>query len=318
LIVSTDPAHNLSDAFCQKFTHEPTKVNGFNNLYCMEVEPTSMASEANVDSLGLGEESPMQNMMREIGGAMPGIDEAMSFTEIMKSVQKMDYDVICFDTAPTGHTLRLLRFPTTLQTAFEKIMELKNRYGGLLTQAAAMMGQDSQGMENALLGKLEETQRVIGEVNKTFRDPEKTTFVCVCIPEFLSVYETERLVQELTKYEIDVHNIVVNQVLFAEPDACRKLLARKRMQDKYLDQIHELYEDFHVTVMPMRDNEVRGPESLKSFAQYLVNPYRPGKTVDGVASSPSVVKFLINKYGLEKEQVYQDLNEEGLTVPQIE
>mmetsp|Transcript_5104 Transcript_5104/g.8843 ORF Transcript_5104/g.8843 Transcript_5104/m.8843 type:complete len:368 (-) Transcript_5104:32-1135(-) len=318
LIVSTDPAHNLSDAFCQKFTHEPTLVNGFSNLYCMEIEPASMTSEASVDSLGLGEESPMQNMFKELGGAMPGIDEAMSFTEIMKSVQKMDYDVICFDTAPTGHTLRLLRFPTTLQTAFEKIMELKNKYGGLLNQAASMMGQNSQGMENALLGKLEETQRVIGEVNKTFRNPDKTTFVCVCIPEFLSVYETERLVQELTKYEIDVHNIVVNQVLFAEPDACRKLLARKRMQDKYLDQIHDLYEDFNVTVMPMRDNEVRGAEALKAFSQYLINPYRPAKTVDGVASSPQVVKYLIDKFELDKEEVFKALDEQGLTVPRID
>lgn len=257
LIVSTDPAHNLSDAFCQKFTHEPTLVNGFSNLYCMEVEPASIAGDQQTDQLGLGEEGPMQAMMKEIGAAMPGIDEAMSFTEIMKSVQKMDYSVIVFDTAPTGHTLRLLRFPTTLQTAFEKIMDLKNKYGGMINQVAAMTGMGSaQQLETSILGKLEETQRVIGEVNKAFRDPEKTTFVCVCIPEFLSVYETERLVQELTKYEIDVHNIVVNQVLFAEPDACRKLLARKRMQDKYLNQIHELYDDFNVSVMPMLDNEV--------------------------------------------------------------
>ena len=66
--------------------------------------------------------SGMQGLMADLTQSIPGIDEAMSFAELMKQVQTMDYDVIVFDTAPTGHTLRLLEMPQVLERAFEKIM----------------------------------------------------------------------------------------------------------------------------------------------------------------------------------------------------
>lgn len=298
LIVSTDPAHNLSDAFCQKIGREPTPIQGFDNLCAMEIDANNDMEEMQRDlsEQGTEDDGGLSNIMSELTNSIPGIDEAMSFSELMKQVQGLDFDVVVFDTAPTGHTLRLLSFPTILEKALGKVMELKDRFGGLIGQATAMMGGGANpaSTQDAILGRLEETRAVINKVNNAFQDPSLTTFVCVCIPEFLSIYETERLVQELSKFGIDTHNIVVNQVLFPEKDAeelaewyeansaglpaeaqeiCSKMLARKRMQDKYIGQCFDLYgEDFHVTLMPLLDYEVRGTEKLKGFSEYLTNP----------------------------------------------
>jgi len=225
LIVSTDPAHNLSDAFCQKIGREPTPIEGFDNLSAMEIDANNDMEEMQRTMAEQGAEDEkdggLSSMMSELTNSIPGIDEAMSFSELMKQVQNLDFDVVVFDTAPTGHTLRLLSFPTILEKALGKVMELKDRFGGLIGQATAMMGGGNNpgATQDAIVGRLEETRVVINKVNDAFQDPALTTFVCVCIPEFLSIYETERLVQELSKFGIDTHNIVVNQVLFPEKDA---------------------------------------------------------------------------------------------------
>ena len=132
LLISTDPAHNLSDAFAQKFGRDPALVNGFTNLYAMEIDP-SAGLEEEEGTPGGGEEG-MGAIFGELSSALPGIDEAMGFAQVMKLIKKMEYSVIVFDTAPTGHTLRFLSFPSLLEKALGKLSVLGGRFGGLIQQ----------------------------------------------------------------------------------------------------------------------------------------------------------------------------------------
>ncbi|KAK7423604.1 Golgi to ER traffic-related protein [Neonectria magnoliae] len=282
LLISTDPAHNLSDAFSQKFGKEARLINGFDNLSAMEIDPSGSmqdllagqgeADDVNAAAGGLG------GMVQDLAFAIPGIDEAMSFAEVLKQVKSLSYETIIFDTAPTGHTLRFLQFPSVLEKALAKISQLSSQYGPLLNGFLGSNGALPNGQSlGEMTEKLESLRETISEVNTQFQDADLTTFVCVCIAEFLSLYETERMIQELAGYGIDTHSIVVNQLLFPKKESdCEQCGARRKMQRKYLDQYEELYaEDFNVVKMPLLVEEVRGKEKLEKFSEMLVTPYVP-------------------------------------------
>jgi arsenite-transporting ATPase len=116
---------------------------------------------------------------------------------------------------------------------------------------------------------------LIQPTNQTTNLKKHHSFIPVLIPEFLSLYETERMIQELGSYEIDTHAMVVNQLLFpSASNPCAQCNSRRKMQKKYLEQIDDLYgEDFNVVKMPLLVEEVRGTDSITSFSQMLIKPY---------------------------------------------
>ena len=284
LIISTDPAHNLSDAFSQKFSKTPSVVNGIPNLSGMEVDPSALAGDEmfkDVSLEGTGMDAEEKDGIRSMGAiikqttkSLPGIDEITVFAEIMREIKNHHFDVVVFDTAPTGHTLRLLSLPATMNETLDQMMDVKG-LGALVNTASQMMTNATGMTSDDMKVKLEKWRAGIQEVQNQFQDHNKTTFVCVCIPEFLSVYETERLIQELMKYNISCDNIVVNQLVLKPSDEpkCRMCESRKRIQSKYLAQIDELYEDFSVVRMPLHSDEVRGVPALAKFSDYLMTPY---------------------------------------------
>lgn len=299
LLLSTDPAHNTSDAFNQKFTNKPTLVKSFTNLYCMEIDASFMEST----EFKLQKNEIFQNLLCDVLQSFPGIDEAFCFAELMVFVKNMNYSVIVFDTAPTGHTLRLLSFPDLLKKALTYAINLRDKLKGPFSILQSVTKGETD--FEACYEKITNMCSMASNIQEKLQNEKETTFVCVCIPEFLSVYETERLIQELIKKNISCYNIVVNQVIFPleseEPDTkqCLEFLeqmslpqkecftklfermkelkevynARRNIQSKYLTQIKNLYSrDFHIVCLPQIKIEITGVDCIKQFSKNLLKP----------------------------------------------
>lgn len=323
LLVSTDPAHSLSDAFGQNFTvslsntqslsvndidevMRPVRVHGIGGpgiLDVLEVDTAhflqdigNAVQDTNLSDLAAGATNANDprtalaammlgaspsDIIRDLLQAVPGLDDAIAFTRLMQRIQGLDYDVIVLDTAPTGHTLRLLSFPALLQKGLQKLEEMRQRFAGALSMASSLAESSGLGVgggrrpDEEIAERLSNMQETILRVVKQFQDPERTTFICVCIAEFLSVYETERLIQDLAEHDIDAHNIVVNQLFppsATEAERIDMVCARIGMQQKYLREIDELYaRDMRLVVLPLEPQEVRGAEALRRFGQRLAS-----------------------------------------------
>ena len=274
LLISTDPAHSLSDLFSQKFTEEPSLVNEFTNLYCMEYD--SEIYIKNKTQLYLNNQfkdfKELQNLFMNI----PGIEEAMGYIALMNMVTNFNYSTIIFDTAPTGNTLKLLAYPSLILETVEKINQ--SALGTIFQSFIKMIYNVGNNMEN-MMSKLSDN---INKINTYLTDPEHTTFIPVMIPEFLSVWETERLIQTLFKFNIDCTTIIVNQVIIENDDTiCNFLKKRKNMQQKYIKIVYDLYNDddddildFSIIKLPLLDEEIRYSKNIIDFANtYLDNTY---------------------------------------------
>ena len=206
-------------------------------------------------------------MFKEFVGSLPGLDEAMAFAEIMKLVTELNFSVVVFDTAPTGHTLRFLSIPQSIQNGMSK-----GGMGTIMQHVLPSLGFSQVDVQS----KLNENMPIIEKINEEFKDKTKTTFVCVCIAEFLSVYETERLIQALNKNKMGVQYIIVNQLLVPLTDSsgnhtCSKCSSRFKIQHKYLEQVHDLYEEYNIIEVPLMDYEVRGINNVRTFSELLMD-----------------------------------------------
>ncbi|WP_049986606.1 ArsA family ATPase [Halobellus rufus] len=328
LVVSTDPAHSLSDTLDVDVPPEPTRIRESIPLYAAEIDPDAVVAgpfaggggdTGGVDGRGAGSAgddagfdhdadvgdnpfaggdgndaagaSPFGDLggMEELlGGAMgpgsmPGADEAAAMQQLLEYLDDPRFDRVVVDTAPTGHTLRLLELPEMMDTMLGRVAKLRQQFSGMMEGVKGMFGM---GGGEAAAPDLDELRERIERLRAVLRDPRKTDFRVVMIPEEMSVVESERLVERLDGYGIPVQTLVVNRVMedladvtaaevddrwVVSPDLehCEFCQRRWNVQQDAIGRATELFRGRDVRRVPLLAEEVRGEQALRVVAACL-------------------------------------------------
>lgn len=279
LIVSTDPAHSLSDAFGQSVSGgDPVPVMGIDNLYAQEVDPDSMKATFKMmqELEGAGASAGMQDMGLDDLNSLfetipPGFDEAVALVEIVKYIQAdaeyAKFDRIVFDTAPTGHTLRLLALPDFLNGFFGKLISMKSKFGNVMNQFKGMFGGNDAALDSSV-EDMEELKRSMSMVRELFRDELQTEFIVATIPNMMAIAESKRLHNELQKEKIPVRHLFVNQ-LQPENEHCTFCAARFKEQKNNLSFLEREFEGLQIATVQSFDKEIKGAAALRAMSAQL-------------------------------------------------
>jgi arsenite-transporting ATPase len=268
LLISTDPAHSVSDCLGQPIGYKVVKVDGASNLFAIEVvadEAVSVFKEAHKSELkklfttstNLDHEDFKELMSLSI----PGIDEIMSFKTIIDFIEEGEYDKYVVDTAPTGHALRMISSPKMLDTWIKVAAKMRWKYRYVITSFVGTYKQDE--VDAFLLSMKKTIKRIEG----LLQDKAKCNFIPVCIPEAMAISETIRLLADLKDFNIKARQIIVNHVMVSEE--CGFCKRRKGGQKKYIEQISEIFSELNKIEIPEFAEEIQGLESLKELRKLL-------------------------------------------------
>ena len=263
LLVSSDPAHSTSDSLGVQLGPSPTEVQGVEGLWGLELDPEARISDhipKLTESLGpmLGGQDPELNASEMV---LPGLDEAMAFDELLKHLENPDWDVIVFDTAPTGHTLRFLALPEIIEKWADKIIRMHRLTGGI---RAIMFGaKECEKMRD----ELEKFRRRVLHVRRILCNPDVTRFTLVTIPEKMGVNETLRAYESLTEFKLPVTGCVVNRMT---PDLDHDFIkTRRNNETKNVNSLKSKLPNLVYHEVELRDSDIHGIESLRSMSKEL-------------------------------------------------
>jgi arsenite-transporting ATPase len=286
LIISTDPAHSLGDSLGVDLSPGvPTLIEGIQNLTALEINPKVDMSEykdlTNVNPMedmgmsGLMDNIPIFGDMEELASMTPpGIDEALAFGKILEFVEtEHDYDLIVFDTAPTGHTLRFLSLPETLSGWIGKLLKMRLKIGNMFGAVKRLFTKEEKKKDNSL-EVLKRLNNAILNAREDLTNPIKNSFIIVMISEEMAITETGRLLNELIKFNIPVSTIIINQLYQDTTELCEFCRARRKMQQRNLQSIKEIFEkklNKNLIEVPLFKEEVREYKRLKEMGEQLIS-----------------------------------------------
>ncbi|KAG9136625.1 hypothetical protein Leryth_020281 [Lithospermum erythrorhizon] len=196
----------------------------------------------------------------------PGLDEAIAISKVMQFLESQEYSMftrIIFDTAPTGHTLRLLSLPDFLDASIGKILKLRQKIDQATSAIKSVFGQEDKRQDAA--SKLEKLRERMIQVRELFRDTDSTEFIIVTIPTVMAINESSRLCASLKKENVPVKRLIVNQVLPPSVSDCKFCAMKIKDQRRALNTIPNDPDLSCLSLVqaPLVDVEIRGVPALQ-------------------------------------------------------
>ncbi|MBX2870603.1 MAG: ArsA family ATPase [Saprospiraceae bacterium] len=267
LIISTDPAHSLSDALDITLSPEPTEIapnlyaQEFDVYYSMQKYWNNMRNLMNTIFRWKG----VKNVVAEELSVLPGMEEASAFLWLEKYYTEGTYDVIVIDSAPTGETLTLLSLPQVAKSWMTKAFSKKNLAVKTVTKGVKFFTGVplDKGLE-----EMDELFQKLESIQKVFLNPEVASIRIVTNPERMVIKEARRAYTYLQLYGYNVDAVVINRILPEEKvgEAFKYYLTS---QKKYIQEIEESFSPLPILKVQHQGREVFGIEQLKTISSSL-------------------------------------------------
>lgn len=268
LLISTDPAHSLSDSFECPIGNHITEVQEAKRLSVLEIDADKAFAKFRLEhepeirklfdtSTGLDEEDIESFMSMPI----PGIDEVMGFKTIVDIIDEARFEKYVVDTAPTGHALRLITSPRLFDDWIKVMARLRWKYRYMISRFAGEYRPDEA---DDFLFVMKKT---IKKVQKLLQDKTHSEFIAVTIPEVMAIEETKRFLMQLKKLNVAVKQLIINNVMESEGcDFCRQ---RKHSQNACLTVLHQEFGNLELITVPLQPTEVKGIKGLQVIMHHL-------------------------------------------------